>query len=246
MIVEDAVQAAPKVEAASEPEFDAGATRIFGGGAAQPQRSPLPARAAGSRKVPQWVFLSRLFNEVIVKDRVALAASGFNSRVSLLRRLALGFVTAIGLVCVVGFVISFVGNRSLENSVQTAVEQLRTAGQPAVNQPPSLSDLQDLERLRQELVVLSTYRRDGVPWHLRWGLYLGDRIYPDARRVYFGRFRQLLLSNTQARLRSSFQSLAVKPGANDQYDETYDGLKSVPDNHQPSREEHTAIPFARC
>jgi type VI secretion system protein ImpL len=225
LLVEDAVQA-PKVEAAPEPEFDAGATRIVGGGAAQPQRSPLPARVAGSRKVPQWVFLSRLFNEVIVKDRVALAASGFNSRVSLLRRLALGFVTAIGLVCIVAFVISFVGNRSLENSVQTAVEQLRTAGQPAVNQPPSLSDLQDLERLRQELVVLSTYRRDGVPWHLRWGLYLGDRIYPDARRVYFGRFRQLLLSNTQARLRSSFQSLAVKPGANDQYDETYEGLKA--------------------
>ena len=226
VIVEDGVQAAPKVVEVAEPEVDAGATRIFGGGAAQLQRSPVPARVAGSRKVPQWVFLSRLFNEVIVKDRVALAASGFSSRVSLLRRLALGFVTAIGMVCAIAFVISFVGNRALESSVRTAVEQLRTGGQPAANQLPSLSDLQDLDRLRQELLVLSTYQREGAPWHLRWGLYFGDRIYPDARRVYFGRFRQLLLSNIQARLVNSFRSLPLKPGANDPYDKTYDELKA--------------------
>ena len=225
VIVEDAVQAAPQVQVV-ESGFDAGATRIFGGGAVQPQRSPVPARVAGSRKVPQWVFLSRLFNEVIVKDRVALAASGFSSRVSLLRRLALGFVTAVGVVCAIAFVISFVGNRSLESKVRTTVEQLKTAQHPAANQLPTLADLQNLDLLRQELLVLSTYQRDGAPWHLRWGLYFGDRIYPDARRVYFERFRQLLFSDTQARLLNALRAVPAKPGANDTSDKTYDELKA--------------------
>ncbi len=53
-------------------------------------RRRVAVRSGGSRRVPQWVFLTSLFNDVLVKDRVALATSGSSSRVNLLRRIALG------------------------------------------------------------------------------------------------------------------------------------------------------------
>jgi hypothetical protein len=48
-----------------------------------------------------------------------------------------------------------------------------------------------------------------VPWHLRWGLYIGNRIYPDVRRLYFNRFYQLLLGPTQVGLLASLKGLPV-------------------------------------
>ena len=108
VVVDDVVHAAPQgaVEV-SEAEFDAGATRIFGGGGAPAYvQAKVAPRVVGSRKVPQWVFLTQLFNDVIAKDRVAMATSGFSSRVNLLRRLALGFVAVVAIVCAIGFLFS--------------------------------------------------------------------------------------------------------------------------------------------
>jgi type VI secretion system protein ImpL len=228
VIVDDVVHAAPQGRVqASESEFDAGATRIFSsGGGSKHAPATAPARVAGSRKIPQWVFLTQLFNDVIVKDRVAMAASGFSSRVNLLRRLALGFVALVALVCAIGFLISFVGNHALESNVRTATEELRTVAHLPPKQLPSLDDLEKLERLRKELVNLSTYQTDGVPFRLRWGLYVGDRIYPDAKTVYFERFRNLLFDDTQSRLLIRLRSVPAKPGPNDSYAATYDELKA--------------------
>jgi type VI secretion system protein ImpL len=208
---------------------DAGATRIFSGaglGAGKVAAPvPLPARVVGSRKVPQWVFLSQFFNDVIVKDRVALAASGFSSRVSLLRRVALTSVVLVGLVCAVGFLVSFFRNHALENDVSTAINQLRTV-QVAPNHVPSLSDLQKLDRLRQQVVTLSGYQNSGIPLNLRWGLYVGDQIYPDARNAYFQHFQKLLFADAQGRLLTGLRGVPVKPGSNDTYDNSYNELKA--------------------
>ena len=219
-----AAVAAPEVQAA-ESGFDAGATRIFSGAGGGAAPAPVAARVAGSRKVPQWVFLSQFFNDVIVKDRVALAASGFSSRVNLLRRIALTSVIIVAMVCGVGFVVSFAGNHALENNVSSAINQLRTV-QVAPNHVPSLTDLQKLDRLRQQVVNLSDYQNSGVPLSLRWGLYSGDQIYPDARNAYFQNFQKLLFADTQARLLNGLRSVPEKPGANDTYDNTYSELKA--------------------
>ena len=232
VLVEDVVSAAPEERLAEAP-VSAGATVIF-----SPVSRPAQAavRSSGSRKVPQWIFLSQLFNDVIAKDRVALAASGFSSRVSILRRMALITVGLIGLICATGFLVSFFGNRTLENNVRAAAAELQTAHAGA-NQPASLGDLQKLDRLRQELATLSAYEKDGVPFRLGWGLYVGDRIYPDARRLYFDRFQQLLLADTQARLVNDLRTLPRQPGPNDDYKHPYEELKAyliTTSNHDKS------------
>jgi type VI secretion system protein ImpL len=224
VIVEDVVTASPLPEPESEGSADAGATRIFSTFKSQP-RNPAAARAAGSRRVPQWTFLSGLFNDVLVRDRVALATSGASSQVSVLRRIILVAAILVGVACLLGFGISFLRNRALERDVQEAVSDLRTT-QASPNQAASLTDLQKLDRLRQQLVDLSNYERDGAPWSLRWGLYIGDQIYPEAKRIYFERFRQLLFAETQSRLLDALRALPDKPAPTDLYDTSYNELKA--------------------
>lgn len=243
VLVDDVVSAAPEERLAEAP-VSGGATVIF-----SPVSRPAQAavRSSGSRKVPQWIFLSQLFNDVIAKDRVALAASGFSSRVSILRRIALITVGLVGLICATGFLVSFFGNRALENNVRAAAAELQTA-HAGTNQPASFGDLQKLDRLRQELATLSACERDGVPFRLGWGLYVGDRIYPDARRLYFDRFQQLLLADTQARLVSDLRTLPPQPGLNDEYKHPYEELKAyliTTSNHDKSTAEFLAPVLTR-
>ena len=223
VIVEDVVGAAAPEVRAPEPSMDAGATRIFSAGGGMLAPAPVPVRTAGSRKVPQWSFLTQLFNDIIVKDRVALAASGFSSRVNLLRRVMLAIVALIGVVCIAGFVISFLGNHALESDVRAATADLRTVH---ATHEPSLADLQKLDHLRQDLTTIVTYHKEGVPFSLRWGLYSGDEIYPEAKKVYFERFRQLLFTDTQAKLLGDLRALPDKPGPNDAYETAYNELKA--------------------
>src|SRR5580704_6314977 len=229
-VVMDDVVAAPSIPVeVAETGFDAGATQIFRGMGSQVQVAPVAAaRGGGSRRVPQWVFLTSLFNDVLVKDRVALATSGSSSRVNLLRRLALGTAVLAGVICLAGFAVSFFRNRALETRVQDAVADL-TMVQTANNQASGVGDLKKLDNLRSELVDLTDYEENGAPLSLRWGLYVGDQIYPDAKRVYFQRFRQLLFAETQKRVTDNLQALAGKSATNatnENYDKSYNELKA--------------------
>src|SRR5208337_4655356 len=138
VIVGDIAPAAPQVQAA-EAGLDNGATRIFSAGGGQSAPAAVSTRGAGSRRVPQWVFLTQLFNAVIVKDRVALAASGVSTRVNLLRRVALVLVALAGIVCAIGFLVSFIGNHSLESNVRIALHDVQSVQQPGTNQVASLA-----------------------------------------------------------------------------------------------------------
>jgi len=238
VIVDDVVAATPKIQTA-ESIPDAGATRIFSASPFAAAQAPVAPRVAGSRKVPQWIFLTQLFNDVIMKDRVAFSASGLSSRVNLLRRILLTSAALIGLVCIVGFLVSFVGNHTLLSDVKDASNDLRSV-QPGANQLPSLTDLQKLERLRQDVARLSVYDKQGAPFSLRWGLYAGDDIYPDTTKAYFQRFYQLLFADTQSRLLSGLRAVPQKPGPNDSYETTYNQLKAyliTTSNHEKSTQE---------
>ncbi len=237
VIIEDVVPVAP--EATSAPVFDAGATRIFSGGAARPVPSSLPARGSGSRRVPEWAFLSQFFNGVVLKDRVAQMASGFSSRVNLLRRVGLIAAASIASIFCIGFFVSFIANHSLETDARTAVQEVRGI-QPNPNQAPSVSDLQKLDNLRQQLITLADYQQNGPPLHLRWGLFSGDQVYENGKKVYFDSFNQLLFADTQARLLSSLRAVPDQPSPNDSYQKTYRQLKAyliITSNHEKSTKE---------
>ena len=223
-IVIDDVAAATPNENAAPIEGDAGATRIFSAG---PLRIPAPAvqRVVGSRKIPQWLFLSQFFNGVLLKDQVAFRTSGFSTRVGFLRRFALIATAVAGMLCVLFFFISFLENRALENEVVSAAREV-PAVHLSVGQLASASDLEHLDRLRSAVARLASYEKDGPPWHMRWGLYVGDALYPEARRVYFQHFDEMLFRQTQANIVNALHSLRDRPGPGDTYDKPYNELKA--------------------
>ncbi len=223
IVIDDVVAATPN-EFSPPAEADAGATRIFGAGSLRgPQ--PVVQRVAGSRKVPQWMFLSQFFNGVLLKDQVAFRTSGFSTRVSTLRRVALALAAAIGFLCVVFLSISFIQNRALENELAIAAQGVPTVHLSGA-QLAAVSDLQHLERLRAVVVRLRNYEDDGPPWHMRWGLYVGDTLFPEARRLYFQRFDEMLFRQTQGNIVSGLRALKDKPGPGDNYDKPYNELKA--------------------
>lgn len=206
---------------ASDPE----ATRMF-----NPDAGLMPdARATESvsknRRVPQWLFLGRLFKELIPSDNESLAG-GADVGSQRLRTTLLGAGIVCALVLATLWTVSWVGNRRLEaGALQAARAIASTEKGGAAQELPSLDSLERLETLRQSAALLSRYRQQGAPLHLRWGLYVGNAIYPSVRQVYFNRFRQLLFGASQASLLDTLRKLPQRPGPNDAYKPPYDSLK---------------------
>ena len=181
--------------------------------------------AVETRRVPQWVFLPQLFKEVLFKDKTALLSSAFSTKTDEHKRAFLTLAMGTVLLLMVGFTVSSIGNKKLEDRVLAAaqdVSDIHVAGR----QLPSLDDLNKLETLRQSVESLADDHRQGPPWNLRWGLYVGDSLLPDARRIYYRQFQEMLLQPAQAALLQTLSSLPAAPRANDRYDPAFEALKA--------------------
>ncbi len=199
-----------------------GATGIFHtGGQAAPQ--PAAAPVATSRKVPQWMFLSHLFNDVLLADHAAMGASGASTKTSFARRVLLTAAAAVCLILAIGFTVSFFNDRALEAEAREAARGISSAESTGSNLA-SVDALRRLDTLRQVLQRITTYEREGAPLSYRWGLYAGDELYRPVRRLYFDRFRQLLFGQTQTAMLESLRGLPATPGPD--YGPTYDTLKA--------------------
>jgi type VI secretion system protein ImpL len=185
----------------------------------------LSAGATDVRPVPQWLFLGHVFSEVLLKDTAALGASAASTKVSFWRRALLATSALVGLVLIVGFLVSFLANRSVESRVETAASAIRFSSVPA-SQLASEQQLSHLDVLRQSLLPLIGYQRSGPTLHMRWGLYSGDGVRQAGLAVYLRRFHQLLLSPTQDAMRQSLTRLPLSPGPGDAYSPVYATLKA--------------------
>jgi type VI secretion system protein ImpL len=205
-----------------------GATRMFRAGFQAEQKARQGVAQAGGgagRKVPQWLFLGHLFNDVVLADANARAASGSSTKTSVVKRIMLASVAAICLIYSGLLTWSYFGNRDLEQESLAASRGI-AAAEGAGGAVPGIDSLQKLETVRQSLAKLTAYEHDGPPLSLRWGLYKGSEILPDVRKIYYGKFRQLLFGSTQAQMLTSLQRSPAAPGPSDDYGPPYDTLKA--------------------
>ena len=216
VIVSD-VAAAPR-EAPREAVM-ADATGIF---LQAPQPSPEAAAQPRARRVPQWVFLRRLFSDLILKDSAAFGSSSTSFKTSFLRRVLLSAAAGVGLFLLVAWIVSYSRNSGLEEEVMTAARAVPSMA-PAQGELASEQALAKLDGLRAVVAKLRDFEKDGAPWSYRWGLYTGDDLYPLASRIYFGHFRRLLLAQTQGSLLGVISSPATAGGG---YKPVYDALKA--------------------
>ena len=221
-VMEELVAAAAQVP--QSVPAGAGATRMF---SAEQMRAAAAVAAPQvvARKQAQWCFLPRIFPNVILEDRSALAVTSDSRRTHLLRRVVFASAAALLFLYAVCLTVSWANNSRLERDVASAAQAL-----PATVTPPttlaSTQNLQSLDQLRGVVAQLETYRRDGPPLMYRFGLYHGDSVLASAQRIYFDRFRRLLLVNTQANLVTTLIGLPVTPASGADYSAAYNPLKA--------------------
>jgi type VI secretion system protein ImpL len=226
VIVQDRPVAAPRASAAQQSvEAAASATGFFKSGAIPVAPAAMTPTGAGTRKVPQWLFLSRLFAGVVLQDKAALGASGSSTKANSLQRILLAVAGGLFLILAIGFTVSFFGNRALQNEALEAARGI-PAGEAGGMNLPTQDALQKLETLRQSLVKLTKYEDTGAPFGLRWLLYTGHDLYPTVRQIYYARFNQLLFLQTQGKMLATLRMVSVPPAPTDDYANTYDTLKA--------------------
>ncbi|MGD0873037.1 MAG: type VI secretion system membrane subunit TssM [Bryobacteraceae bacterium] len=219
----------PAARVASSPgaKLKRGATGFFEGLLNDEGPVPSPSSSVRTRRTPQWLFLGHLFSDVILRDRAAMGASAQSVRAEMMRRILAAAAAGLFVIWSIGMTVSYFRNRALESRVEEAargIGQSESGG--AAQELPSTDSLTRLDTLRESVELLSLYDRQGAPWSLRWGLYVGSDLYPAARRLYFSRFQQLLFGSTQTSLLEWLRKLPAKPGPNDEYKPTYDTLKA--------------------
>lgn len=174
---------------------DLGATRAFVPGSLTPP-AMTASRETQSRRVPQWVFLNHLFSDVILKDQAAQRSSATSVTVSVGRRILLAAATTVAVVFAVAWTSSWLNNRSVVREAVDAAQALPVLD-PGQTPAASMQDLEKLDRQRQVLQKLTAWERNGAPMGMRWGLYEGHNLYPEAYKAYFETFRRMLLRPTQ-------------------------------------------------
>lgn len=146
-----------------------------------------------SGRVPhKWVFTRGMFETVLALDRPAWFAASIEAR-NRRRRLATRAITLSLVLCMgAAWTLSWLGNRKLIGSTQAAILNVQRGSDQL-----GFTNLQSLEILRQQVDDLSAPKG----WQLHAGLFIGNRLLPVARRMYFQRLKVLVLSKVQSGLR---------------------------------------------
>jgi type VI secretion system protein ImpL len=204
-----------------------GATRMFRAGFQAEQKARQAVASVGGgggKRVPQWLFLGHLFNDVVLADANARAASGSSTKTSFVKRLLLASAAALCLIYSGLLTWSYFENNALQNDVLAAAKAIPPA-EGAGGAVPGIDSLQKLDQVRHTLADLTKWR-ESTPLRLWFGLYTGNEIRDDVRKIYYAKFRQLLFGSTQAQMLGSLQRSPAAPGPNDDYGTPYDTLKS--------------------
>ena len=211
---------------------DVGATQIFSALGASPPPAAAPAfgQRVVAQKTAQWAFLPRFFPHAVLGDAAKLAAgTGSTRHGSLVQRLVYGTAAVLLLALLIALTVSWAHNHAFEQQTVAADQQL-SQNEARVGSGPgalaTITELQDLDALRAQLVQLEAWKRDGAPLSYRWGLYHGNQMLEPARRAYFQHFRTLLLERTQNNLVQELGSLPSAPPQNADYNSTYSALRA--------------------
>jgi type VI secretion system protein ImpL len=205
-------------------QISLGATSVFSANQVQAAlRDAVPH--AGSRKVPEWLFLGRIFREIILRDQAAARITGGGARVNHLRRVGFGTAAALFLLLAGSFTISYANNRALERDAVAAAEGVRILS-PSDALLPGEEPLLRLDALRAEVERLERFQRGRRPARFGWGLYTGHRIVPPLRQLYFDRFALLLWDTARTDLLATLQAVPDTPSATGDFGRIYNSLKA--------------------
>jgi len=206
--------AIPVAEPDSQIGADAGATQYLKVSLGKsPSARPTPQPTKITTRVPQWTFLPRLFPQVILGDKSAQSATRQTAPARLFRRILFATLGLLFIVYTILLTVSYFNNAAIEQSILDVAHAIPLSSGALAT--PTLADLKALDQLRQTILQLDGYEKDGAPLSYRWGLYQGDKLDSRARRVYYDRFLPRLLVPAQSNFVVYLHGLpdAPAPGA---------------------------------
>ena len=116
-----AMPSAPAPNPAQSMQTAGSATGVFNiPRANQPAPTVQPIYTGTSKRVPQWLFLTRLFHQVILQDRAALSASAASTKTSGAQRMLLSAAALLCFLLAIAWTVSFFKNREMVNDAVTA------------------------------------------------------------------------------------------------------------------------------
>lgn len=203
--------------------FEPGVTQVFRPDATMLFRpddpSMAPYKPGGTST--QWMFVRELFEEIIPKDSASVSAvtrrvPARSNRLEQYRQWVTVGGVAMAVILGLVWIQSWWGNRQLLAGVRAAMEAVSAQGSggESVPEAPALRRLDDLRKVLVEL-------DSGSRWSLHWGLYAGDRVRPEARRLYFRRFQAIVLSGLNQELVRQLARLPAAAGTGDPYESAY-------------------------
>lgn len=207
------------------PQSSPAATTVFDARALQSSQAAPVGGPSRERRIPQWVGLSRFFREVILADPAATALTAGGHRVNLVRRAVLTLVAGAAVFAAFMLTVSYGRNRALQRDVVAAARDL--AAMPVgAGGTPTYPELAELDTLRAQIARIREYERDGRPWSLGFGLYRGRALLPEARRIYFASFEELLGRDARRSLITRLARIPEAERGSTSYQEGYDGLRT--------------------
>jgi type VI secretion system protein ImpL len=216
--------AAPADAAPRSGSGPVGATQVFDVRGLQASARGAVA-PTGSRRVPEWTFLPHVFSRILTRDSVAMGITAGGARVDFLRRAGLTAAALAFLALTGGLLLSYGGNRALVQDGMEAVAGVEEVGRSG-DRLISDGELERLEALRAEASRIRDWDQGRRPFRMGLGLYAGDRIFPELRRVYFHRFRRAMWAGTRDDLAATLSALPVDATEAGDYGGTYDALKA--------------------
>ena len=191
--------------------------------------------------VGQTYFTEKFFRDVLLRDKDLVKTFQEQQQ----KPPIWGWIlTVLGAVLVVSLLamsaVSLYNNRQLLATASDKGEQVLTIYKADVGKNPLEKDaaearkeLNAIDDLRDELVVLDEYERDGAPWAMRFGLYSGDRLYREKLLpIYFNAVEQRFKKPVVTKLEDDLKKFAASPvtGNAEQQEEIlgkhYDMLKA--------------------
>ncbi|HEV2864861.1 MAG TPA: type VI secretion system membrane subunit TssM [Pyrinomonadaceae bacterium] len=164
-----------------------------GGGPAAPGGAGATRPAVATRTIGEGFFAERLFKEVLLRDKDLAAALQPPPRRRYHLRLALAIALAV--LCAglsAAFYVSYAGNRRLLAEARARAARVEERARLNLNrelgaQQPleARLDIEAVEALRETVAALDENEREGPPLGLRFGLYAGGDVNPQARAAYF-------------------------------------------------------------
>ncbi|HXX93858.1 MAG TPA: type VI secretion system membrane subunit TssM, partial [Planctomycetota bacterium] len=154
-------------------------------------------------------FINHLFTKIIFPDQtLAHQSSRVQRRNKIVHYGTLG-LSAVASVLLLGALgVSFFGNRGLLSEANAAAVKFRDSERAQAARPALLDSL---DGLRREVERLDEYDRRRPPLSLRWGLYRGNSINPEVRRVYFEALRKQFLVPCAAQIAKELEAQYQKP-----------------------------------